>query len=159
MTWKTILKKLRFSTKLFRYLAYTDKYSPTADYNRSSYDRITLEEFAEKVHGRERMLGDRIRAGTPRVIEKEIFDEINEQDPDDPHNPFEVPFSYDEYMEKYGNAILEQKRRDDDLDRRLKEMAERKRRKKLEEIRAGRGPEYYQQMGPQPLRTQNNEEE
>lgn len=154
MTWKTILKRLKVSSKLRMYMVYGVPYpSGTANYNSPAYDRLTLEEFIEGVHRRQKTIGG------VRLIEKEIFDEINEQDPNDPHNPFEVPFSYDEYMEKYGNAILEQKRRDDDLDRRLKEMAEQKRRKKLEEIRARRGPEYYQRTDPQPLRTQNNEEE
>lgn len=154
MKWKTVLKRLRFSAKLSRYLSYVGKnrYKYNANYNSSAFDRLTLEDFAEGVHRRERMLGG------ARLIEKEIFDEINEQDPNDPYNPFEVPFSYDEYMEKYGNNIVEQKRKNDNLDRRLKEMAEQKRRKKLDEIRARRGPEYYQQMEAKPLRTKDEEE-
>ena len=153
MTWKTILKRLKVSTKLRMYMVYSVPYpSGTANYNSPAYDRITLEEFVEGVYRRQRTLGG------ARLIEKKIFDEINELDPNDPHNPFEIPFSYDEYMEKYGNAILEQKRKDDDLDRRLKETAEQKRRKKLDEIRERRGPKYYQQMGPKPLRTKDEEE-
>lgn len=119
-------------------------------------DRMSMETFAERVHSRLRQILSVY--GVEKPIEKEVFDEINRMDENDPKMPFELPFSYEEYMEKYGNEI--QSRGEEDakfLDSHIS-RAEERREKRAREMRERRTPEYYRQTLPQPLRTKDEEE-
>ncbi len=119
-------------------------------------DRMSMETFAERVHSRLRQILSVY--GVEKPIEKEVFDEINQMDENDPNMPFELPFSYEEYMEKYGNEI--QSRGEEDakfLDSHISRSEERRKRR-AREMREKRTPEYYRQTLPQPLRTKGEEE-
>lgn len=149
MSWKEILK-MSISAKLRRYMAYSN----ASQHN--IRDRMSMETFAERVHSRLRQILSVY--GVEKPIEKEIFDEINQMNENDPKMPFELPFSYEEYMEKYGNEI--QSRGEEDakfLDGHVS-RAEERRSKKAKEMRERRTPEYYRQTLPQPLRAKDEEE-
>ena len=75
MTWKEILKA-RISGKLRRYMAY----SKASQHN--IRDRMSMETIAERVHSRLRQIMSIY--GVEKPIEKEIFDEINQMDEEDP---------------------------------------------------------------------------
>tara|TARA_R100000406_G_scaffold80623_1_gene62006 strand:+ start:3692 stop:4141 length:450 start_codon:yes stop_codon:yes gene_type:complete len=149
MSWKEILK-MRISGKLRRYMGYAN----ASQHN--IRDRMSMETFAERVHSRLRQILSVY--GVEKPIEKEVFDEINQMDENDPNMPFELPFSYEEYMEKYGNEI--QSRGEEDakfLDSHISRSEERRKRR-AREMREKRTPEYYRQTLPQPLRTKGEEE-
>lgn len=149
MDWKGILKSNRMSARLRRY----------ANYARSSQhdfrNRMTMEEFAERVHTQLNLLS----SIPPKPIEEAIFDEINSLDESDRSMPFDIPFSYEEYMEKFGNKMLEEVEKYLEYGRRREADRQRRRAKKLEEIRSRRTPDYYSQQGPKSLRSPETEEE
>jgi len=152
MTWKTILKYKRKSSRLLRYMSY-------AQANRHNiHDLMTMEQFAERVHMRLKSLGGTFAVA--RLIEEEVFDEINQLDKNDPNMPFDIPFSYEEYMEKYGEEILERQEADRDFLRRREEQVQRKRAERERKLREKRSKsEYWEKYGPKPLRSPQNEEE
>ena len=149
MSWKEILK-MRVSPKLGRYMGY----AKASQHN--IRDRMSMETFAERVHGRLRQILSVYYA--ERRIEKEIFEEINQMDENDPNMPFELPFSYEEYMEKYGNEIQSRGKKDADFLNRHMSRVEERRERRAREMRERRTPEYYRQTLPQPLRTKDEEE-
>jgi len=149
--WKNILKYQRKSAKLMRYMQY-------ANANQHNIrDLMTMEQFAERVHMKLRTLSSDQDFSSLKPIEKEIFDEINALDSSDPKMPFDIPFSYEEYMEKYGNEIEEQRDRENDLVQRLQEQEQRKREEREKSLRERRGRDYWDKFGPKPLRSSEEE--
>jgi queuine/archaeosine tRNA-ribosyltransferase len=150
--WKAILKNKRKSGKLMRYMTY-------AQANRHNvHDLMTMEQFAERVHRKLRTLSSENDFSSLRLIEKEIFDEINALDSSDPKMPFDIPFSYEEYMEKYGKEVEEERDRENELVQRLQEQTQRQRKEREKALREKRGSEYWAKYGPKPLSPPKEEE-
>ena len=148
--WKNILKYRGYSTRLRRYM----NYAKANQHN--SRDLMTMEQFAERVHRKIKSMGGAYDVAT--VIEKEIFDEINQLDANDPNMPFDIPFSYEEYMKKFGEAIQEEGQEDIDFLNRHNEMLEGKRRKRSRKLNEKRENTNWDKYKPKPLKSPKEEE-
>lgn len=148
--WKNILKYKRHSVRLRRYM----NYAKAKQHN--SRDLMTMEQFAERVHRKIKSMGGAYDVAT--VIEKEIFDEINQLDANDPNMPFDIPFSYEEYMKKFGEAIQEEGQKDIGFLNRRSEMVERNREERSRKLNQKRESTDWDKYKPQPLRSPKEEE-
>lgn len=148
--WKNILKYKGYSVRLRRYM----NYAKANQHN--SRDLMTMEQFAERVHRKIKSMGGAYDIAT--VIEEEIFDEINQLDANDPTMPFDIPFSYEEYMKKFGASIQEEGQKDISFLNRRSEMVERNREERSRKLNEKRESTDWDKYKPQPLRSPKEEE-
>jgi hypothetical protein len=151
--WKDILKYKMIPPELMQAKANLErkKYgrNKKIQYGVSGYERFDFQEFVNEWNS--------IRP-TPFISER-AYNYLLNMEPDAKDTFLEMPIpSYEEYKKMY-SFRQEEADKDAELDEELMRIRQEKRRERDTKMRERRSPEYYRQTLPQPLRTQDPEEE